>query len=345
MRGGRDFGRDADRLRQGPGPLAGVFGRDRGHDRRDDQHPGHRRAGRADRPIRAREPRTACCVTSTYKARIMLPERIGVFLALAAAICLPLAGARRRAARALLLRARGELVIGLPTRRRRSLAQDPHARWPGRGGCREAGPEPGPAVQPAPVDRGRSRPRAGLGTGGSGAGRARGRRGRRRRSGAQLAWQGTGYAVRPRRSFAAIRACAAAPTTRGRRVYGAGDAAQGAGARLAEVRTYRVPSDALVAVREGDCDVGLIDDALWEPLMRFPEWKKFSSTLAAEGRAPNGRGWCPPRRRPTAPGWPPKCAPGTAPAPGRRWPLGARDGLRRTWTRKCRTTVRERAGR
>ena len=49
------------------------------------------------------------------------------------------------------------------------------------------------------------------------------------------------------------------------------------------MRTYRVPSDALVAVREGDCDVGLIDDALWEPLMRFPEWKKFSSTLAAEG--------------------------------------------------------------
>ena len=29
--------------------------------------------------------------------------------------------------------------------------------------------------------------------------------------------------------------------------------------------------------------MGLIDDALWEPLMRFPEWKKFSSTLAAEG--------------------------------------------------------------
>ena len=69
--------------------------------------------------------------------------------------------------------------------------------------------------------------------------------------------------------------------------------------------------------------MGLIDDALWEPLMRFPEWKKFSSTLAAEGRAPNGRGWCPPRRG--RPRWPPKCAPGTAPAPGRRWPPWARD--------------------
>ncbi|WP_442862108.1 PhnD/SsuA/transferrin family substrate-binding protein [Bordetella sp. 02P26C-1] len=51
----------------------------------------------------------------------------------------------------------------------------------------------------------------------------------------------------------------------------------------AEVRTYRVPSDALVAVREGDCDVGVIDDVTWQPLMEFPEWKKFSSTLAPEG--------------------------------------------------------------
>ena len=75
--------------------------------------------------------------------------------------------------------------------------------------------------------------------------------------------------------------------------------------------------------------------------MRFPEWKKFSSTLAAEGRAPNGRGWCPPRRRPTAPGWPPKCAPGTAPAPGRRWPPSGRATWPSTctWTRKCRTAT------
>ncbi|MPT41798.1 MAG: transporter substrate-binding domain-containing protein, partial [Achromobacter sp.] len=51
----------------------------------------------------------------------------------------------------------------------------------------------------------------------------------------------------------------------------------------AVVRTYRVPSDALVAVREGSCDIGLVDDAVWEPLMRFPEWKKFSSTLSADG--------------------------------------------------------------
>ena len=58
----------------------------------------------------------------------------------------------------------------------------------------------------------------------------------------------------------------------------------------AVVRTYRVPSDALVAVREGACDVGLVDDAVWEPLVRFPEWKKFSSTLEPAG-APRERVW------------------------------------------------------
>ncbi|WP_260986276.1 transporter substrate-binding domain-containing protein [Bordetella genomosp. 13] len=51
----------------------------------------------------------------------------------------------------------------------------------------------------------------------------------------------------------------------------------------ATVRTYRVPSDALVATREGECDVAVIDDAVWAPLMRYPEWKKFSSTLAPDG--------------------------------------------------------------
>ena len=51
----------------------------------------------------------------------------------------------------------------------------------------------------------------------------------------------------------------------------------------ATVRTYRVPSDALVAAREGACDAAVIDDAVWAPLMRYPEWKKFSSTLAPEG--------------------------------------------------------------
>jgi polar amino acid transport system substrate-binding protein len=49
----------------------------------------------------------------------------------------------------------------------------------------------------------------------------------------------------------------------------------------AQVQSYRVPSDALVAVREGGCDVGVIDDLAWEPLMKFPEWKKFAATLPA----------------------------------------------------------------
>ncbi|HYG44791.1 MAG TPA: transporter substrate-binding domain-containing protein [Bordetella sp.] len=49
------------------------------------------------------------------------------------------------------------------------------------------------------------------------------------------------------------------------------------------VRTYRVPSDALVAVREGACDIGLVDDTVWGPLMQFPEWQKFSATLPLDG--------------------------------------------------------------
>jgi len=51
----------------------------------------------------------------------------------------------------------------------------------------------------------------------------------------------------------------------------------------ATVRPYRVPSDALVAVREGSCDIGLVDDIAWTPLMKFPEWKKFSATLSEQG--------------------------------------------------------------
>ncbi|WP_193088450.1 ABC transporter substrate-binding protein [Advenella sp. FME57] len=42
---------------------------------------------------------------------------------------------------------------------------------------------------------------------------------------------------------------------------------------------FAVPSDALVAVREGKCDLGLIDQTAWQPLMHYPEWKKFSATL------------------------------------------------------------------
>ncbi|SDV51508.1 type 2 periplasmic-binding domain-containing protein [Chitinasiproducens palmae] len=47
----------------------------------------------------------------------------------------------------------------------------------------------------------------------------------------------------------------------------------------ARVTTFRFPSDALVAVREGRCDLALIDDVSYAPLMRLPEWRKFSASL------------------------------------------------------------------
>ena len=115
------------------------------------------------------------------------------------------------------------------------------------------------------------------------------------------------------------------------------------------MRTYRVPSDALVAVREGDCDVGLIDDALWEPLMRFPEWKKFSSTLAAEGMRAE-RAWLVSAAAPADRAW--------LAAEMRAWDrAGAWKALAAKWardvafdvylTRKCRTATARarRAGR
>ena len=220
----------------------------------------------------------------------MLPERIGVFLALAAAICLPLAGAAPSAPPApfAAARARGELVIGLPyvapppvagakirtpdgldVAAAEKLAQSLGLQFSLRQLTAE---EAGPALASGQVDLVLGE-RAGVEAAAA-------------VPGAQLAWQGTGYAVRPKAVIRSDTRMRSGADTRGRRVCMA-QAATAAQAQArawgAEVRTYRVPSDALVAVREGDCDVGLIDDALWEPLMRFPEWKKFSSTLAAEG--------------------------------------------------------------
>ena len=103
---------------------------------------------------------------------------------------------------------------------------------------------------------------------------------------ASVAAQATGYAVRPKAVIRSDTRLRRPGDARGRSVCMAEAAT--ASRALAEswgavVRTYRVPSDALVAVREGSCDIGLVDDAVWEPLMRFPEWKKFSSTLSADG--------------------------------------------------------------
>jgi polar amino acid transport system substrate-binding protein len=51
----------------------------------------------------------------------------------------------------------------------------------------------------------------------------------------------------------------------------------------AKVQTYPVPSAALVAVREGKCDLGLVDDTVRAPLMGYPEWKKYAATLPLDG--------------------------------------------------------------
>ena len=149
----------------------------------------------------------------------MLPERIGVFWPWRRrSACRWPAPRRPRRPSPAAARAR-ELVIGLPY-----VAPPPVAGAKIRTpdgldvAAAEAGPEPGPAVQPAPVDRGRSRPRAGLGTGGSGAGRARGRRVAAAVPGAQLAWQGTGYAVRPKAVIRSDTRMRSGADTRGRRV-------------------------------------------------------------------------------------------------------------------------------
>ncbi|ARP95415.1 transporter substrate-binding domain-containing protein [Bordetella genomosp. 13] len=96
----------------------------------------------------------------------------------------------------------------------------------------------------------------------------------------------TGYVVRPQAVIRSDTPMRRWQDAAGRSVCMAGAAAhaQELAARWgAKVRTFRVPSDALVAVREGACDIGMIDDAVWAPLMRFPEWKNFSATLPLDG--------------------------------------------------------------
>ncbi|MBO9357500.1 transporter substrate-binding domain-containing protein [Bordetella petrii] len=102
-----------------------------------------------------------------------------------------------------------------------------------------------------------------------------------------------GYAARPKAVIRGDTALRNWDQVRGRSVCMATAAfqAQALAARWgATVRTYRVPSDALVAVREGTCDIGLIDDTAWGALMQFPEWKKFSATLPLDG-PPAERVW------------------------------------------------------
>lgn len=96
----------------------------------------------------------------------------------------------------------------------------------------------------------------------------------------------TGYFTRPKAIIRSDTRLRQGTELKGRRVCMASANSQAqsrANAWGAQVAVYRVPSEALVAVREGSCDVALIDDAVWTPLMRFPEWKKFSSTLTPDG--------------------------------------------------------------
>jgi polar amino acid transport system substrate-binding protein len=98
----------------------------------------------------------------------------------------------------------------------------------------------------------------------------------------------TGYATRPQAVIRDDTAMRHWPDVAGHTVCmsEAAAAVQGLARHWgAAVRIYRVPSDALVAVREGQCDVGLVDDTVWTPLMGYPEWKKYSATLPLEDSA------------------------------------------------------------
>lgn len=98
----------------------------------------------------------------------------------------------------------------------------------------------------------------------------------------------TGYVVQPKAVIRGDTSLRRWPDVAGHTVCMA-DAAVSAQALAqrwgAKVQTYPVPSAALVAVREGKCDLGLVDDTVWAPLMGYPEWKKYSATLPLDGPA------------------------------------------------------------
>jgi len=98
----------------------------------------------------------------------------------------------------------------------------------------------------------------------------------------------TGYVVQPQAVIRSDTSLRRWPDVTGHTVcmadaaLSARDLAQRWGAR---VQTYPVPSAALVAVREGKCDLGLVDDTTWASLTGYPEWKKYSATLPLDGPA------------------------------------------------------------
>ncbi|KAF1042777.1 MAG: hypothetical protein GAK35_02525 [Herbaspirillum frisingense] len=52
----------------------------------------------------------------------------------------------------------------------------------------------------------------------------------------------------------------------------------------ASEKVMRAPADSLLAVRIGECDATVHDDAMMKELLKLPEWKKFSAQLAPTGR-------------------------------------------------------------
>jgi len=45
-------------------------------------------------------------------------------------------------------------------------------------------------------------------------------------------------------------------------------------------KVFRAPADALLALRTGGCDAAVHDDVMLRALLAYPEWKKFSASLA-----------------------------------------------------------------
>ena len=50
-------------------------------------------------------------------------------------------------------------------------------------------------------------------------------------------------------------------------------------------KVYRAPADSLLALRIGECDAAVHDNAMLEELIKLPEWKKFSARLPVGPRA------------------------------------------------------------
>ncbi|MCI2809555.1 transporter substrate-binding domain-containing protein [Eoetvoesiella caeni] len=50
-------------------------------------------------------------------------------------------------------------------------------------------------------------------------------------------------------------------------------------------KIYKAPADSLLALRTGGCDAAVHDDVMLKELLKLPEWKKFSATLAPPANA------------------------------------------------------------